>query len=131
MSRLLDLPGPNGLRRKSALAAQQDALMTTHSPFVPSDMSRENVLIFCKNPDSGAVEVRRPEIETFGATFDAILDECFDVRPPMSAEPIREIDALMKSSDPKAIRDGMDRLGYSIEKTFLAERLRRLADPGA
>ena len=130
ISRLLDLPGPEGTRRGSDISAKQDMLMTTHSPFVPSDMQRESVLIFGKDAETGKVVVRRPEIETFGATFDAILDECFDVRPPMADEARAEIKLLMKSDDPAKIKAGMEKLGFSVEKTYLADRLRQLEAGG-
>lgn len=126
ISRLLDLPTASGKRGEAGgAAAQQDCLLTTHSPFVPSDMPRQNVLIFRKS--EAAVEVRRPDIETFGTTFDTILAECFDVRPPMSEVPRREIDELMTSLDPKAVRDGIARLGDSVEKVLLMDRLRQIS----
>jgi restriction system-associated AAA family ATPase len=98
ISRLMDLPTANGRRSRAGDApAQQDCLLTTHSPFVPSDMAREKVLIFEKS--EARVRVCRPGIETFGATFDTILEECFGVRPPMSEVPRREIADLMASED--------------------------------
>lgn len=125
ISRLMDLPTANGKRgAASGSPAQQDCLLTTHSPFVPSDMKRDNVLIFEKS-DNG-VQVRRPEIETFGTTFDTILDECFNVRPPMSEVPRREIADLMKSDDREQIKAGIARLGDSVEKVFLMDRLAQL-----
>ncbi|MCK7492855.1 MAG: restriction system-associated AAA family ATPase [Comamonadaceae bacterium] len=46
ISRLMDLPTASGKRRKQRPPPlQRDCLLTTHSPFVPSDMPRENVLI--------------------------------------------------------------------------------------
>lgn len=126
ISRLMDLPTTNGKRSAvGAASAQQDCLLTTHSPFVPSDMARENVLIF-KKAEVG-VEVRRPDIETFGTTFDTILVECFDVRPPMSDVPRIAIEGLMKSEDRDAIKAGIARLGDSVEKVFLMDRLRQLS----
>lgn len=126
ISRLIDLPTASGKRSEAGgSAARQDCLLTTHSPFVPSDMSRQNVLIFKKS--GSTVEVRRPNIETFGTTFDTILEECFDVRPPMSEVPRREIKELMASEDPDAIKAGIARLGDSVEKVFLMDRLRQLS----
>lgn len=126
ISRLMDLPTANGKRSDAGSAStQQDCLLTTHSPFVPSDMAREKVLIF-KKADQG-VQVRWPGIETFGTTFDTILEECFDVRPPMSDVPRREIENLMKSLDRDAIKAGIARLGDSVEKVFLMDRLRQLS----
>ena len=125
ISRLNDLPTASGKRGEAgAAAAQQDCLMTTHSPFVPSDMPRRNVLIFKKG---FKVEVRRPDIETFGTTFDAILGECFDVRPPMSEVPRREIKELMASQDVEAVREGIAKLGDSVEKVFLMDHLREVS----
>lgn len=125
ISRLMDLPTANGKRGETtALSAQQDCLLTTHAPFVPSDMTRENVLIFQKSQD--CVQVCRPDIETFGATFDTILEECFGVRPPMSEVPRREIKDLMQCKDAAEVKAGIARLGDSVEKVFLMDHLRQL-----
>ena len=127
VSRLLSLPTVNGKRSKvGSQAAQQDCLLTTHSPFVPSDMKREKVLIFQKA--ATGVKVRRPDIETFGTTFDTILEECFNIRPPMSEVPRREIAALMKSDDIDRIRASIGGLGESVDKVILMDRLRQLSN---
>jgi restriction system-associated AAA family ATPase len=126
ISRLIDLPTAGGKRGEAGgAAAQQDCLMTTHSPFVPSDMPRTNVLIFEKS--GSKVEYRRPNTETFGTTFDAILGECFGVRPPISEVPQREIKDLMASKDAEAIKEGIARLGDSVEKVFLMDHLREVS----
>jgi restriction system-associated AAA family ATPase len=126
MTRVLDMPTPDGTRRDVSGASQQDCLLTTHAPFVPSDMPRDRVFIFGKDTETGVVTVRNPDIETYGTTFDAIIEECFGVRPPISEEPRQDIQKLMESNDPEEIRTGMMRLGYSVEKAFLADRLRQL-----
>jgi restriction system-associated AAA family ATPase len=125
-SKILDLPTAHGTRRHETGPSQQEVLLTTHAPFVPSDMSRERVLIFSKDKETGRIVVRRPQIETFGTTFDAILAECFGVHPPISAEPRQEIDKLMRSEDRSEIREGLKKLGNSVEKVFLADHLRQL-----
>jgi len=84
------------------------------------------VFIFGKDTETGVVTVRNPDIETYGTTFDAIIEECFGVRPPISEEPRQDIQRLMESDDPEEIRAGMERLGHSVEKVFLADRLRQL-----
>jgi hypothetical protein len=124
ISRLLDLPTANGVRREATPVSQQDALLTTHAPFVPSDMPRDKVLIFGKEKER--IAVKRPDIETFGSTFDAILDVCFDVRPPLSQESRTKIDELKNSQDRDVIEAGMKQLGHSVEKAFLADHLRQL-----
>ena len=97
MTRVLDMPTPDGTRRDVSGASQQDGLLTTHAPFVPSDMPRDRVFIFGKDTATGVVTVRNPDIETYGTTFDAIIEECFGVRPPISEEPRQDIQRLMES----------------------------------
>jgi restriction system-associated AAA family ATPase len=126
ISRLRDLPTATGIRSENSGSARQDCLLTTHAPFVPSDMARNKVFIFGKDKDAGRVTVRRPDIETFGTTFDAILEECFDVRPPISEVPRQEIKELMECTDSAVLKEGLARLGHSVEKVFLADRLRQL-----
>jgi restriction system-associated AAA family ATPase len=127
ISRILDLPTRDGDRRKTSKATEQECLLTTHSPFVPSDMHREKVLIFSKD-EEGKIQVQNPNIETFGTTFDTIIEQCFNVRPPMSQVPLDEIKELMKSDDPEEIREEMQHLGDSVQKAFLADRLWKLTN---
>ncbi|MBN3873874.1 restriction system-associated AAA family ATPase [Nostoc sp. JL33] len=127
ISRILDLPTKNGDRRESSKATEQECLLTTHSPFVPSDMHRDKVFIFSKD-EEGKIQVQNPYIETFGTTFDTIIEECFNVRPPMSQVPLDKIKELMQSENPEDIRVGMQQLGDSVEKAFLADRLRQLTN---
>jgi hypothetical protein len=55
---------------------------------------------------------------------------CFDVRPPFSEEPRKKINELKHSNSPDKIRQGMEQLGHSVEKAFLADRLRQLPKEG-
>lgn len=127
ISKIVNLNTCDGKRSDISDAAMQECLISTHSPFVPSDMHRENVLIFSKDIETSEIKVRRPQIETYGSTFDAILEECFGVSPPMSNLPRVEIDELMKSEDPEQIRKGMANLGDSVERMFLADRAREFS----
>ncbi len=127
ISRILDLPTKDGDRRKSSKATEQECLLTTHSPFVPSDMHRKKVFIFSKD-EEGKIQVENPDIETFGTTFDTIIEECFNVRPPISKIPLDKITELMQSENPEDIREGMQHLGDTVEKAFLADRLRQLTN---
>jgi len=131
ISRILSFPTIAGAREDlSSSASRQDCLLSTHAPFVASDLPRERVLIFSKTANMGKVSINRPDIETYGSTFDAILEECFGVRPPISQVPRDDIKDLMESTDPDEIKEGMQRLGHSVEKVFLADRLRQLTREG-
>ncbi|MCJ9732819.1 restriction system-associated AAA family ATPase [Bradyrhizobium sp. PRIMUS42] len=117
VKRLVELP--------VSRTGSQEVILTSHAPFVPSDISREHVHIFSKG-GSGGVAVRKPDIETYGATFDRILEHCFDVRPPISQLARDKISELMASNDVEELQDAMNKLGSSVEKAFLADRLRQL-----
>lgn len=124
MNRLRSIPTADGSRLESTDAAAQEVLLTTHAPFVPSDMPRENVVIFERV--DGRVQPRAPEIETFGASFEQILEHCFRVEPPISEIARAEIQDLMGSDDVDAIEAAMPRLGESVEKVLLLDHLRNL-----
>ena len=123
-SRILALPTAEGIRAQPGPVSQQECLLSTHAPFVPSDMQRDKIFILCK--EEHAIRVRKPDIETYGTTFDAILEECFGVKPPISDLPKDFIEELKATSDPAELRAGIERLGHSVEKVLLVDRLRLL-----
>jgi restriction system-associated AAA family ATPase len=127
VSRLLKLHAEKG-DEINDISQDQECLLSTHAPFVASDMSRNKVFIFRK--EGGKVSVANPDIETYGSTFDTILEECFDVRPPISKVSLDEINRLMKSEDISEIESAMERFGHSVEKAFLSDRLRELKKDG-
>lgn len=124
MNRLRSVPTADGSRANQSDAAAQEVLLTTHAPFVPSDMRRENVVIFERV--DGQVRPRSPEIETFGASFEQILEHCFRVEPPISEIARAEIKGLMESKDPVKIEAAVPHLGASVEKVLLLDHLRKL-----
>lgn len=115
VQRLMDLVGSR---------SPQEMMLTSHAPFVPSDMPREQVLIFTR--DGEGVRVDAPKIETFGATFDRILEICFGVTPPISRIAEDRINELLESTDIDEVEIFLAELGQSVEKAFLVDHLRRL-----
>jgi restriction system-associated AAA family ATPase len=103
---------------------EQEVLLTSHAPFVAADISREQVLIFKRQ--GLTLEVSNPEIETFGANFDRILEHCFEIRPPLSQLARDEIERLLDSDDIEKLEAALPQLGTSVEKSFVADRLRQL-----
>jgi restriction system-associated AAA family ATPase len=127
VSRMIDLPTANGKRSDGSgrsPVGERECLLTTHAPFVPSDMPRDRVFIFSKV--NGRAKVTHPDVETYGTTFDSILEACFGVVPPISEKSRSEIEDLRKSDDPKAIEEALLKLGSSVQKAFLRDRLRQL-----
>lgn len=53
----------------------QEVIITTHSPFVVSDTRKEDVYVFEK--DEKGARYHNPEIETYGASINLILQEVF------------------------------------------------------
>ncbi|WP_445620265.1 restriction system-associated AAA family ATPase [Kushneria sp. Sum13] len=133
VSKILNLPTTSvqicsneGKRHFNSLSSKQDCLLTTHSPFVPSDMDSENVIIFKRNFIDGKVSTRKPRIQTYGSTFDTILEECFEISPPISDIPKREIEKLLNSDNIEEIKKAVNGLGDSVERMYLIERVRML-----
>lgn len=122
---LRELPTQRGDRSSESGVAQQECLITTHSPFVPSDMQRENVLIF-RRGEAKQIEIRRPNIQTFGSKFDAILGECFGIVPPISALPRELVDTLLHSGTAHQIESAIADLGESTARMQLAAKLSEL-----
>jgi restriction system-associated AAA family ATPase len=126
IKKLRELPTKNGTRKDRLKVAHQECLLTTHSPFVPSDMQRENVLIFRKSEETSEIAIRRPQIQTYGSRFDAILAECFDISPPISALSRDEVERLFERGTVDEIKASIDRLGESAARMRLAARLSQL-----
>jgi restriction system-associated AAA family ATPase len=106
---------------------RQEMLLTTHAPFVPCDLPREQVLILRREGDG--VEIAPPEMETYGATFDRILAACFGVNPPISQVARDEIGELLSEGTAEEIGDALTRLGPSVSRSYLADRKRELEKP--
>ena len=116
ITRLKSIPLPH--------ATAREMIITSHAPFVPSDMRREQVVVF-KRTD-GEIEARNPPNETFGASFDRILKDCFGINPPISQVARDEIKRLMKEGQIKDIEDALPNIGASVEKAFLVDRLNQI-----
>lgn len=98
--------------------------MTTHAPFVPSDMPRDHIMIFSRN--GGKTVATQPIIETFGAEYDRILETCFKVEPNISRIAEKKIESLLDSMDLEAVEQGLSTLGPSLGKGLVADHLRKL-----
>jgi len=100
----------------------QDLFLTSHSPFIVSDTSKEFVYIF-KRVDKDKIEVEYPKLETYGASFNHILKMAFELDESMSEDSAQFIEELLKSNDPKEIEEGISKLGDSPKIMTLYRRL--------
>ncbi|GEN67170.1 restriction system-associated AAA family ATPase [Chryseobacterium rhizosphaerae] len=99
----------------------QDMIVTTHSPFVVSDCKNESVFIFERDGD--CLRITNPPKETYGASFDNILDMAFDIKIPISRDSLKEIDELRKYQNPDVIKEKLNNFGESDEKLNLMNRI--------
>lgn len=104
---------------------KQDLFLTSHSPFIVSDTSKEFIFIF-KRIDKDKIEVRFPKLETYGASFNHILKMAFDLDESMSEDSAQFIEELLRSNDPKEVEEGISRLGDSPKIMTLYRRLEML-----
>lgn len=120
INRLMSIPVPSLTAR--------EVIMTSHAPFVPSDMRRERVLIFKRNGTQ--IKVSNPTNETFGASFDRILKDCFEIDPPISQVARDEISRLIDEGGVDEIEGALPNIGASVEKAFLIDHLNQIKDGG-
>ena len=113
------------IREVSSGDKQQEIVLTTHAPFLPSDLQKDAVRIFGRN-ENGHLRVEIPEEETFGASFDRILDICFEIHPPIASVAQDEIEKMFEMTDPLALSEAISSLGDSNKKALLVGRLARL-----
>lgn len=100
---------------------KQDAFITTHSPFIVSDCKREDVFIFKRSDEK--IIIKSPDSETYGASFDNILNMAFDLNPPISENSLQELKKLKNENDPEIISDELTNFGDSLEKASLRNRI--------
>jgi restriction system-associated AAA family ATPase len=112
-----------------ARGKHQCLLLTSHAPFVISDCRAENVYIFRRTGNNKRIEAVSPKAQTYGASFDRLLEDVFGVKPPISRKSLNELTRLKKSTDVAKIEGRLDDFGESMEKFELFERIEKLKNP--
>jgi len=97
----------------------QEIVITTHSPFVLSDMRKRNVFVFAKTGNE--LKYTECPIETYGASASIILDAIFGKEDTISEKAKDELDELFKDiknmNDIRRVVDQLNtRFGDSVEK---------------
>lgn len=104
---------------------KQDVFVTSHSPFIVSDIPSENVYIF-QRLDKDNIEVFHPGHETYGASFNNILKMAFDLEETISEGSLNKINELLKEDNPEILKNEIDKLGDSPFLLSLYSRLNTL-----
>ncbi len=100
-------------------------LLSTHSPYIVSACKRENVFKFNRTQDGIIHEFL--EDQTFGASFDVLLEMLFDMKGLVSELAKRKMKELVRSEIPreKKIEKLENEFGDSYEKRLLINMLNK------
>ncbi|MCD1587670.1 AAA family ATPase [Halomonas sp. IOP_14] len=96
--------------------------ISTHSPFMVSSLKRNNVYQF-RRGDNGLIDMKVAQNETYGASFDVLIKDLFDLRSLISQSVIDEIREQLKLGDDHAREWIEENLGLSAEKAYLIRKL--------
>ncbi len=110
---------------------KQEIIITTHSPFVISDSTSEDVYRFVK--ENQIIEFDNPKIQMYGASISIILDEIFEKEETISDMAKKELkDMLDNVTTLDELRKIVDRLntefGDSVEKFDLFSKLKAIKE---
>jgi restriction system-associated AAA family ATPase len=111
---------------------QREVLITTHTPFLISDSTPEQVLVFDKT--NGIVQVNRPDYNTLGASINKITMKTFGKRETIGGFAEQKLVALKQrfeagkatfsDVDKHALIDEINqKLGDSVEKILLIKTI--------
>lgn len=96
--------------------------ISTHSPFMVSSLKRNNVYQF-RRDDNGLINMKVAQNETYGASFDVLIKDLFELRSLISQSVIDDIREQLKQGDSHA-KDWIEKnLGLSAEKAYLIKKL--------
>lgn len=97
-------------------------LTSTHSPFMISSLKRNNVYYFRRDQD-GLIGMSTPQNETYGASFDVLIKDLFELRSLISQTVVEEIRSQIKHGDLHARKWIEENLGLSAERAYLIKKL--------
>lgn len=96
--------------------------ISTHSPFMVSSLKRNNVYQFRRDA-KGFIDMSVAQNETYGASFDVLIKDLFELRSLISQSVIDEIREQLKQGDSHAKQWIEENLGLSAEKAYLIRKL--------
>ncbi|GKW28194.1 AAA family ATPase [Pectobacterium brasiliense] len=96
--------------------------ISTHSPFMVSSLNRKNVYQFRRN-HNGIIDMQVVQNETYGASFDVLIKDLFELRSLISQSVVDEIREQLKLGDGHAKEWIENNLGLSAERAYLLRKL--------
>lgn len=100
-----------------------ELFISTHSPFMISSFKKENVLMF-ERSNNDVISMRPVDNETYGASFDVLIKELFNLRSLISQSVIDEIRKQLEKGDSEAYEWIKSNLGLSPERAYLLRKLK-------
>jgi predicted ATPase len=105
---------------------QSQIFLSTHSPFMISSLPRNNVYQF-KRVD-GVIQMNPAENQTYGASFDVLIKEYFDLKSLISQTVVEDIKDNLPKDDSQEEKERARRwltenIGESMEKAYLLRKL--------
>ncbi len=102
-------------------------ILSTHSPFMISSLKKMEVYRF-ERDDNNIIRMNQAQNQTYGASFDVLIKEYFDLKSLISQTVVEDIKAhLPKDDSPdekeRAINWLTENIGESMEKAYLLRKL--------
>lgn len=102
----------------------QEFVISTHSPFIVSGCRKENVFKFRRQ--AGFAICKPVDFETYGASFEFLLTQLFDMDALISESALEDLRHVMKSDNLQELESAINQFGESFEKRFLFEKIAKL-----
>ena len=107
----------------SSKQRSSEFLISTHSPYLVSACRSQNVTIFERDGDS--ITSRSPRKETFGATFEDLLRDLFEIVSSVSEHSKKSIEKILDSKDIERMKEALVLFGESPYKRDIYEAILR------
>lgn len=112
----------NALQGPEPIEQQSQLILSTHSPFMISSLKKEDVFFFKRNEEN-QIEMRPVNSQTYGASFDVLIKEFFNLKSLISQSAIEDIRDQLAISDEHAKQWIEANLGMSSEKAYMIRKL--------
>mgnify|MGYP005987779287 CR=1 FL=1 len=102
-------------------------LLSTHSPFMISSLKKSDVYRF-ERDDNGFIKMDKAANQTYGASFDVLIKEYFDLKSLISQTVVEDIKAHLPKGDSQEEKEKArawlnEHIGESMEKAYLLRKL--------
>lgn len=102
-------------------------ILSTHSPFMISSLKKTEVYRF-ERDDNDIIRMNQAQNQTYGASFDVLIKEYFDLKSLISQTVVEDIKAHLPKDDSPEEKERAknwltENIGESMEKAYLLRKL--------